>query len=142
MAGVESNRRKFEFAVVAVLVAILAAILMPALERTRAEFEEAAVQSDVAALRIELLDRLSHREAVGGALPVGANPVAWTGYQPRGYVGERDEAPAETGVWYFDRRAGELAYRYRSGREARFRLARGGSAALAGIGLQRVDAVK
>lgn len=144
----DSNRRMYELALLATVVAILAAFLLPALERTRRDFEEAAVQSEVAALRVELLDRLAHREAVGGALPGGANPAEWTAYRPQGYVGELDSAPAESGVWYFDRRAGELVYRYRAGGEARFRLTRGvagvdvGVAApgrLAGVGLVRVS---
>ena len=143
----DNNRRMYELAVLAAVIAILAAFLLPALERTRRDFEDAAVQSEVAALRVELLDRLAHREAVGGALPGSANPAEWTAYRPQGYVGELDSAPEESGVWYFDRRAGELVYRYRAGGEARFRLARGAVGAeagaavpgrLAGVGLVRV----
>ena len=53
-------------------------------------------------------------------------------------------APETGGVWYFDRPRGELAYRFQSGREARFRLVRGAEAAggagtLGGVGLLRVD---
>ena len=55
-----------------------------------------------------------------------------------------DAAPDARGVWYFDLRQEELVYRYRSGRQARFRLVRGAEAAgvagtLGGVGLLRVD---
>lgn len=143
----EGNRRKLEFAVAVAIVAILAAFLLPALERTRVEIEEAMVQSEAAAIRVELLDRLAHRESAGGALPDSANPIQWIGRAPEDYLGELDSAPGARGVWYFDRRAGELVYRYRVSGEARFRLMRGagGAAArarLAGVGLLRVDKAK
>jgi hypothetical protein len=135
----EGNRRKYEFALLAAIVAVLLAFLLAALERTRADFEAAAVQAEAATLRVELLDRMAHREAVGGPLPAGVNPVDWAGYRPRGYLGELDAPPAARAVWYFDRRAGALIYRFRTGGEARFRLARGAGGALGGFGLQRTD---
>ncbi len=143
----ESNRRKFELAVAVLIVAVLAAFLLPALERARTEIEAAMVQSEAAAIRVELLDRLAHHEAVGGDLPDSANPLRWIGRVPEGYLGELDAPPEVRGRWYFERPAGELVYRFRAGGEARFRLTRGsaGSAAsakLAGIGLLRVDAAK
>ena len=140
----ESNRRKFEFAVAVMIVGVLAAFLLPALERTRAEIETAMVQSEVAAIRVELLDRLAHHEAVGGNLPDSVNPLRWIGRVPEGYLGELDSPPEVRGCWYFERPAGELVYRFRAGSEARFRLMRGSggaaaSAKLAGVGLLRVD---
>ena len=138
------TRRKFEFAVLVLIVGALALFLLRALDNAREEIEEATVLSEVAALRVELLDALAHREAVGGALPASANPLRWAGREPAVYLGELDAAPVARGVWYFDRAHGELIYRFRSGREARFRLVRGAQAAgvpgtLAGIGLLRVD---
>jgi hypothetical protein len=139
-----SRPRKYEFSVLVAIIGILALLLFGALDRIRNEFEEAAMLSEAAAIRVELLDRLAHREAVGGKLPESDNPLRWIARQPVGYIGELDAPPSEGGVWYFDRRHDELAYRFRSGREARFRLVRGRGAAdvlggLAGVGLQRVN---
>lgn len=136
--------RKYEFAVLVAIIGILAMVLMQALDGTREDIEEAAVQSEVAALRVELLDWLAHREAVGGKLPSSRNPVRWVGREPEGYLGELKEAPEARGVWYYDLPREELVYRFRSAREARFRLVRGAEVAnvpggLAGIGLRRID---
>ena len=139
--------RKYEFALLIGLIGVLSVVLLGALERTREDIEEAAVQAEIAALRVELLDRLAHREAWGGKLPESRNPLRWVARQPEGYLGERDVPPSQGGVWYFDTSRQELAYRFRSGREARFRLVRGsknGNVAgmLAGTGLRRVDMAK
>lgn len=145
MDTIDTNRpRKYEFSVLVGIIGILALVLFGALDRIRDEFEEAAMQSEAAAIRVELLDRLAHREAVGGKLPASDNPLRWITRQPAGYVGELDTPPSQGGVWYFDRRRDELVYRFRSGGEARFRLVRGRDAAnvlggLAGVGLRRVD---
>ncbi len=138
------SRRKYEFAVLALVVGVLAVFLMRALERAREEVEEASVQSEAAALRVELLDAQAHRAAFGGALPASDNPLRWVARQPAAYLGELDAAPQAGSVWYFDRVRGELVYRFRAGREARFRLARGADAAsapgvLGGVGLLRVE---
>ena len=138
--------RKFEFAVLVAIIGILAVVLMSALDRVRESFEEAAVQSEAAAIRVELLDWLAHREIIGGKLPESRNPIRWIAQQPENYLGELDGAPKERGVWYFDSRRQELVYRFRFDREARFRLVRGVEAAGApgsfvGVGLRRVEVV-
>lgn len=138
-----STRRIFEGIVAVIFIGCLLFFLLPVLDDVRFEAEDAAVQSEVAAIRIELLDRLAHQQAVGGALPQSANPVQWIAQAPKAYLGERESAPEARGVWYFDRRAGELVYRFQSRGEARFRLVRGGGGApgvLAGVGLMRVNA--
>ena len=136
--------RKYEFAVLVVIIGILALVVMGALERVRDEIEEASVQTEAAAIRIELLDWLAHREAVGGKLPESRNPVRWVARQPEAYLGELEEAPSDRGVWYYDLKQQMLVYRFRSGRDARFRLvvgaeAAGVSASLAGVALRRVE---
>ena len=138
------SRRKYEFAVLVVVVALLASLLLNALDRAREDVEEATVQSEAAALRVELLDAQAHRAAFGGALPASDNPLRWVSRQPAAYLGELDAAPAAHGVWYFDRARGELVYLFRSAREARFRLVRGAAASgvagtLGGVGLLRVE---
>ena len=136
--------RKFEFSVLVVIIAILALVLMAALERARDDFEEAAVQMEAATIRVELLDWLAHHEAVGGKLPASRNPIRWIGRVPENYLGELDVAPKERAVWYFDTAQQELVYRFRASREARFRLVRGVEAlgvqaSFGGVGLRRVD---
>ena len=142
MAG--RGTRRYEFAVLVVIVGLLALLLMQSLERTGRDIEEATVQSEIAALRIELLDYLAHREAQGGGLPASRNPVRWVKREPAGYRGELDSAPKEKSLWYFDVRREVLVYRFRDGREALFRLERGAAAAnapagFAGVGLRRLE---
>ena len=131
--------RKFEFALLIGLIGLVALALFQALGRMSEEAEESAVQAEAAALRVELLDRLAHRELYGGALP-----LRWVARRPKPYLGELDAAPAETGVWYFDRSRQELIYRFRSGREARFAVVQGADldkvlGGLSGVGLRRLD---
>ncbi len=141
------SRRRYELAVAVLVVALVAWTLLQALERAQQAVDEANMQAEVAALRVELLDVLAHREAYGGELPQSANPLHWVARVPAGYVGEfdsADAAPRTRGVWFFDGSRGELVYRLHSGRDARFRLLRGSAAAqapgaLAGVGLARVD---
>lgn len=135
--------RKLEFFVVAVIVGVLMVFLLNSLERIQREIEEASVLSEVSAMRVELLDRLSHHEAVGGRLPQGDNPVVWAGRQPAAYVGELSSPPAEQGVWYYHTGDKVLIYRFHGKGEMKFRLVRtsglpGAPAVLGGVGLVRV----
>lgn len=137
-------RRYYEFAVAVILIGILALMLMRSLGEVRLAMEEATVQSVAAAMRIELVEAVVHRETTGGALPASVNPVDWVSVRPAAYLGERDTLPKETSVWYFDRTAGELVYRFHDGHRARFRLSREGAAAqgravIAGVGLARLE---
>lgn len=142
MTGVPD--RKLEFIVVAVVVSTLLVFLLDALDDTRLDVEEAAVQAEIAALRIELLDRLAHREGFGGTPPASDNPVVWAGRRPAAYIGEVDtpESAVGRGIWFYARDGKTLVYRFHSGEEWRYRLARptGGDsvAVLGGIGLARV----
>ena len=136
--------RKFEFALLAAGLGILAFVLMGVIERTREDVEESVVKAEEAAIRVELLDRLAHRELVGGALPASRNPLVWVTRRPEGYIGELDGPPPSGGIWYFDRQRQQLIYRFRSGREACFSLVRGAEVAnvqgsLSGVGLKRFD---
>lgn len=137
-------RRYYEFAVAVILIGILALMLMRSLGEARLAMEEATVQSVAAAMRIELLEAVVHRETTGAPLPASANPVDWVSARPAAYLGERDAAPEQTSVWYFDRSACELVYRFDDGHRARFRLTREGGAGqgravIAGIGLARLE---
>ncbi|MFZ2972515.1 MAG: hypothetical protein WA049_07725 [Ferribacterium limneticum] len=137
-------RRYYEFAVVVVLISILALVLLKALGRTSNEMEEASVQSEVSAIRIGLMEVVAHRETFGGSLPKSDNPLDWVATRPASYVGEVDSVPDSKAVWYFDRSAKELVYRFRDGHRARFRLSRDGNvesqrAVVAGVGLLRLE---
>lgn len=136
-------RRYFEFAVVVLVISVLALLLLLAIGRTRGDLEEAGMQAEVAVIRSELLEVLVHRETFGGSLPASNNPLDWVPSRPRNYLGVRDGVPAATSAWYYDRPADELVYRFADGHRARFRLSReaAGSAArgvLAGVGLLRL----
>lgn len=143
MTAASVRERKLEFFVVAVALGILLYLLLDALATVQREMEEATVQAEIAALRIELLDRLAHRAGFGGELPPGDNPVVWAGRAPAGYIGEVDTTDGN-GLWYFARGQGILVYRFRAGDEWRFRLVRSGrggdGALLGGVGLARVEA--
>ncbi|MGB4064667.1 MAG: hypothetical protein WBK19_12670 [Azonexus sp.] len=137
-------RRYYEFAVVVVLIGILALVLLKALGRMSNEMEEASVQSEVSAIRIGLMEVVAHRETFGGTLPKSDNPLEWVATRPASYVGEVDGMPDSEAVWYFDRRAKELVYRFRDGHRARFKLSRDGNvesprAVVAGVGLLRLE---
>lgn len=136
-------RRYFEFAVVALVLSVLAIVLTLSLGRAQRDMEEAGVQAEAAALRTQLIERLAHRETFGGALPKSDNPLDWVDSKPLNYLGELDAPPAESGAWYFDRQVGELVYRFRDGHHARFQLSRAagsrdGQGVLAGVGLLRL----
>lgn len=137
-------RRYYEFAIVVILIGILALVLLAALGRTGNEMEEAGVQAEVATIRLGLIEVVAHRETFGGSLPKSDNPLDWVATRPAGYLGEVDGVPESKAVWYFDRKARELVYRFRDGHRARFRLSRDGNvessrAVVASVGLLRLE---
>ncbi|MBS1144452.1 MAG: hypothetical protein H6R14_1858 [Proteobacteria bacterium] len=137
-------RRYYEFAVVVILIGILAMVLLKALGRTGSELEEAGVQAEVSAIRVGLIEVVAHRETFGGSLPKSDNPLDWVANRPANYVGEVDGVPDSKSVWYFDRRERELVYRFRDGHRARFKLSRDENldrprAVVAGVGLLRLE---
>jgi hypothetical protein len=137
-----SMRRYFEFAIAIALIGTLSLFLLGALDSVRSDMEEAIVQSEAASLRLELAEAVVHREASGGSLPTSANPLDWVANKPGNYLGAFDVPPDASSVWYFDRQASELAYRFHSGYVARFRLGRGSGnekLVISGISLQRLD---
>ncbi len=141
------REKKLEYLVLASILAVLLLGILEAIGRLQRQIEEAAVLSEITALRVEILDRLSHREVFGGMLPSGDNPVDWAGRRPMPYAGEMERAPVEQGVWYFDTADRVLVFRSRHGADFRFRLMRADGrqqapAVLAGVGLVRIDGGK
>lgn len=137
-------RRYYEFAVVVILISILALVLLRALDGARSELDEAGLQADVAAIRMGLIEVVAHRETFGGVLPKSENPIDWVANRPANYLGEVDGVPAEKSAWYFDRATKELVYRFRDGHRARFRLSRDANidsqkAVVSGVGLLRLE---
>lgn len=137
-------RRYYEFFIVVILIGILALVLLQALWRTGNQMEEADVQADAAAIRVDLIEVVAHREVFGGELPKSDNPLDWVANRPVKYLGEVEGMPDSTSVWYFDRQAKELVYRFRDGHRARFKLSRDGNvdsprAVVAGVGLLRLE---
>jgi len=137
-------RLYYEFAVAVVLISTLALLLLQALGGVANDMEEAGVQADAAAIRMGLIEVVAHRETFGGNLPKSDNPLDWVATRPEKYLGEVDGMPDSTSVWYFDRKAKELVYRFRDGHRARFRLSRDGNvdsprAVVAGVGLLRLE---
>lgn len=137
-------RRYYEFALVVILVSIMALVLLRALGSAQSDMEEAGVQAEAAAIRTQLLEAVAHRETFGGQLPASDNPMDWISARPYNYIGERGSMPLESSVWYFDKNTKILAYRFRDGHLARFRLSREAGASslrgvVAGIGLLRLD---
>jgi type II secretory pathway pseudopilin PulG len=137
-------RRYYEFAVVVVVISVLALVLMNALGRAQADMEEAMVQAEAAAIRSQLLEVLAHREGFGGTLPKSDNPLDWVATVPPNYRGALDGVPEEKRIWYFDTGLGELVYRFQNGHSARFRLSREAGrtesrGVLAGVGLLRLS---
>jgi hypothetical protein len=93
-------RRYYEFAIAVILVSVLALVLMRALGSSQRDIEEAALQVEVAAIRTQILEALAHRETFGGDLPPSDNPMVWISARPHNYIGEREGAIQESGVWY------------------------------------------
>lgn len=137
-------RRLIEFSVITVLLSVLTLFILQAIERTRDEVERVAVQGDVAALRAQLMERMAHRAAYGGALPTSDNPVDWVRQPPTSYAGVHNQCPAARAAWYFNPAQGSLNFCLRNGGEVRYRLTRVGSSTdgrgiIGGIGLVRLD---
>ncbi len=137
-------RRYYEFALVVVIVGILAIVLLYALHEIQGDMEEASVQAEAASIRAQLLEKVAHREVFGGSLPVSDNPLDWVELRPHNYVGAVDQPPLSTGVWYFDTESKELVYSFRDGHLAQFRLSRAagrenGQGVVAGVGLLRLS---
>lgn len=106
-----------EFAVVAIIFAILAGILLRKLQFYQGEAERIAVQQVVTSLRAALATRAASLYLRGNEAEFPAlarqNPIDWLARPPPNYVGEFD-APqpgvVPPGHWYFDRSTTTLSY--------------------------------
>ncbi len=119
----QAGRGWLEFAVSAVLLSVLTALLLQALLRQQEIAERTAVEMTVMNMRSGLRYRiaeliLADRTAEIAAL-AGANPVGWLARPPEGYLGETDAAELllaqSPGTWRFDTARRELVYRVNRG---------------------------
>ncbi|MEO7576897.1 MAG: type II secretion system protein [Massilia sp.] len=106
-----------EFAVVAIVVALLAGTLLQRLVMYQEEAEKAAAMRMVGTLRAALALRVAHLHASGRDAEVaalaGQNPIEWLSERPQNYAGEYFD-PAPPGIpygnWYFNRSNKSVIY--------------------------------
>lgn len=101
---------RFEFAVCAIVTALLAGVLLGRLLEWRAQSERTAAYHVVGALRTALAARATQLGEAGGRDAALAlmqeNPMTWLVRQPANYLGEYyspDLATLQRGAWFFDR---------------------------------------
>ena len=106
-----------EFAVVAIVFAILTGILLRKMEFYQEEGERLAVQQVVTSLRAARASRSVSLYVRGNEAEIEAlarqNPMDWLERRPPNYAGEFDAPAAGTvpaGHWYFDRKTATLSY--------------------------------
>lgn len=107
----------FEFAVVAIIFAILCGVLLRKLQFYQAEAERLAVQQVVTSLRAALAVKAASLYLRGNETEMLAlereNPIGLLERVPPNYAGEFDgsrDAQLEEGQWYFDRSTATLSY--------------------------------
>ena len=108
---------RFEFAVCAIVTALLAAVLLGRLLEWRAQSERTAAYHVVGALRTALAARATQIGASSGEDAVIAlmqeNPMTWLVRKPANYLGEYYSPELSTlrrGAWFFDRTDRTLNY--------------------------------
>lgn len=130
----------FEFAVVAAMLAILAAVLLDRLAYYQEMAEKMNMETTAGALRSALLLKVAEYMTAGQKIEyeqlARENPMDWLEVKPPNYAGAFDGPPPSAlprGSWYFDRAGGILVYQVNQGRhfvpdrrelrQVRFRLA-------------------
>ncbi len=110
----------FEFAVVVIIVSVLALFLMSRLWALQVDAERVVMENMVgtlkSALGIKVASYIAKGDMAGLQSLQRSNPIKLLSEPPKDYVGEIDGADAaiEGGKWYFDTRAGRLVYRVRN----------------------------
>jgi hypothetical protein len=114
---------RFEFAVTATIVALLALVFLQRILYYQEEAERAQVRHLIGDLRTVLRMKTAelevHSRGAEQALLAGQNPMEWLPEKPPNYLGEF-YAPAaddvDRGNWYFDLKKRELVYVLRHGK--------------------------
>jgi type II secretory pathway pseudopilin PulG len=109
--------RSSSYAIVIVIISLLAAIATDRLLKLRFEAERVTVESIVAAMRSALYIDFAAAAARGQTEPIdtagGSNPMLRLDGKPASYAGEfygPDPAVFEPGTWYFDTRDRAIVY--------------------------------
>lgn len=107
----------FEFAVVAIIFAVLAGVLLQKLHFYQVQAERIAVQQVVTSLRAALASRAASLYLKGKEPEMLAlarqNPMLLLEPVPHNYAGEfstQDVGAVQPGQWYFDRSTATLSY--------------------------------
>ncbi len=107
----------FEFAVVAIIFAVLCGVLLQKLNFYQLEAERLAVQQVVTSLRAALASRAASLYLKGNEAEMLSlarqNPMDLLERRPQNYAGEisgQDTRAMEAGQWYFDRSTATLSY--------------------------------
>ena len=108
---------KFEFALVALLFAVLVGVGADRLNAYQVRIETVAAEQLIASLRTALTLRISQLTATQRRRDIAAvadeNPIGWLYEKPRNYLGEYyspDSEKLASGNWYFDRHTKTLVY--------------------------------
>lgn len=106
-----------EFAVVAIIFAVLSGLLLRKLQFYQEEGERLAAEQVVTSLRAALASRAASLYLRGNETELAAlpkqNPMDWLERRPPNYAGEFDAPGAGAvpeGQWYFDRSTATLTY--------------------------------
>lgn len=124
--GYHATAHRFEWAVLWVVVGLLAIGLLSALHDANERAERQAVELTIRNMRtgmqLAMGEALMQQRESEMAAWVGNNPVHWLGSDPAGYRGECSTAESRelpAGAWCFDRDRRELVYRPRHTRHLR-----------------------
>ena len=113
----------FQWAVLLIVIGVVAIGLIQALERARNQAEREAIELTVrnmrTGLQLAMGEALMHQREAEIASWVGSNPVRWLSREPAGYRGDcthGDGSELNGGEWCFDLTQKRLLYRpYRVG---------------------------
>lgn len=146
---------RLEMAVPVAVALVLLTFLLSALSDTYQRSEQARVEQDIAALRLQIVERLTTRELYDAALPNSDNPLDWVlekslhipsfSYQNRQEKNIDTETESVRGQWFFHEPSRELRYRFNSPSKhlVRLKLVRqaekNNPMVLRGVSLQRLD---
>lgn len=107
----------FEFAIVALIFAVLVAVLLNRMTFYQDEAERVKVEQVVGILRVALQIKVGDARVQNSQAAVDAlldqNPMDWLKTKPPNYLGEYYEPKLETlykGNWFFERRSKTLVY--------------------------------